>query len=95
MNLAELQQKTSQIFRTNGVSRASVFGSVSRGTENTKSDVDLLVRFKKPIGMIAYMRFIEQLKSSLERDVDVITEDGINPRLKPHIIQDIKLIYEG
>ena len=73
----------------------SVFGSHARGDAREDSDVDLLVQFGKPVGMIEYMRFIEAVERALERPVDVVTEKGASKYLKPHIEADLRKIYES
>ena len=93
MKIQELTEKAAPVLRSFGVSRASVFGSVARGEAGEKSDIDLLVRFGKPIGMIEYMRFVERMEKVLERPVDIVTEKSA-AYLKPHIERDLQLIYE-
>lgn len=93
MNIKDTSEKASPVFRSFGISRASVFGSVARGEANEKSDIDLLIRFGKPIGMIDYMRFIERVEKALDRSVDIVTERNAT-YLKPHIKKDLRLIYE-
>lgn len=95
MNLAEIKQKAEPILKTHGVVRASVFGSVAREEANEKSDVDMLVTFSQPKGMIAYSRLVNELSSTLGREVDVVTENGLNPHLRPYVMKDIRLIYEN
>lgn len=95
MSVADIQKKISPILRSYGVKRASVFGSHARGTDRPDSDVDLLVRFGKPMGMIAYMRFIEEIEQTLQRPVDIITEKSLNERLRPRIEPDLTIIYES
>jgi len=74
---------------------AAVFGSVARGEDRPESDVDLLVRLGRPTGMVGYMKLIEGLEESLERKVDVITEQSLNEHLLPYVARDIATIYEG
>lgn len=49
-----------------------VFGSVARKEETPESDVDLLVKFSRPIGLFEYSGFQDELSSVLGRKVDVI-----------------------
>ncbi|OGG80198.1 hypothetical protein A3A39_02920 [Candidatus Kaiserbacteria bacterium RIFCSPLOWO2_01_FULL_54_13] len=93
MNVQDIKKKASPVLRSHGVARASVFGSSVRGTAGKKSDVDLLVRFKKVPGIIDYMRFINQLETVLDCPVDVLTEKTA-VLLKPHIEKDLQVIYE-
>lgn len=95
MILSEIEQKSAPIFRSYGVQRASVFGSAARGEERVDSDVDLLIRLGRPMGLISYSRFVGDLKEALARDVDVVTEDALNPHLKPAVLKDARVIYES
>jgi uncharacterized protein len=81
------------------VKRISVFGSYARGEETAKSDIDLLVALKpshlRPaLGLFEVIRLEGELKKKLGREVDLITEEGLNPRRKPYIERDRVVIYE-
>jgi hypothetical protein len=77
------------------VSYAAVFGSVARGEDRPESDVDILVRFGRPTGMVGYMRLIENLETSLQRKVDLVTEQSLNRHVQPYVARDLATIYEG
>lgn len=94
MKIRDIQQKTLPIFEDFGVTYAALFGSFARGQATEKSDIDFLVRFGRPIGMLGYMRFINHLELQLQRKVDVVTEKSINKFVKPYIMHDLKTIYE-
>jgi predicted nucleotidyltransferase len=95
MQLAEIQQKVVPIFRHHGIKRAAVFGSVSRGQAGPASDIDILVEFGKPMGMIAYSRLVREMEESLGRKVDLVTNKSVNKFIKPYILPELKTIYEG
>lgn len=95
MEIAELQEKAAPVLRAHGVAHASVFGSTARGEARPDSDIDLLVRFGKPVGMVAYMQFVDQIEKTLQKKVDVVTEGSLNKFIKPHIMPDLTTIYEG
>ena len=95
MNIADIKQKAELVLRTHGVARASVFGSVARGDANEASDVDLLVTFLQPKGMIAYSRLVNDLSATLGREVDVVTDKSLNPHLRPYVMKDVQVIYEN
>jgi len=94
MNLSEIQEKASPVLRSYHVRKASVFGSVARGEDDKDSDVDMLVEFGEPMGMVSYLRFIGQLEESLQKKVDVVTEKSLNTFIRPYILPDLKVIYE-
>lgn len=94
MTLQDIQQKTIPIFQQYGITYAALFGSFARGEETEKSDIDLMVKLGKPMGMFKYMELIEGLESSLNRKIDIVTDKSINKHIKPYILPDLKTIYE-
>ena len=64
------------------VSRIGLFGSIVNNTMTEDSDLDFIVEFKKPIGF-KFNRLVEYLENLFGREVDVLTNDGIdNIRIK-------------
>lgn len=94
MSIAEIQHKISPILRKYGIRHAAVFGSVSRGTNRPESDVDLLIKLGKPMGMFAYMRLLRELEMILGVKVDLVTENSLNKFVKPYVTPELKTIYE-
>ena len=95
MRIAEIQSKISPLFRVYGITYAALFGSVSRGDDRVDSDIDILIRLGKPIGMLAYLKLVGQMEESLGRKVDLVTENSLNKFVKPYVLSDLKTIYEG
>lgn len=94
MTIPEIQEKISPVLHAHGIRRASVFGSVSRGDDRPESDIDILVRLGKPMGLFAYMGLIRELEARLGRRVDLVTEKSLNKFIKPHVLPEMKTIYE-
>ena len=69
------------------VKEIGIFGSFVRGDQDNESDVDILVEFTKPIGLIEFIRLEEYLKDLLGIKVDLVPRDGIKPALKSNILQ--------
>lgn len=81
-----------------GVEKIALFGSYAKGKQKKKSDIDILVGLKKPLGL-DFIELADRLEERLGKKVDVATFDCYkrsfnNPRYK-HIAEDIKksLIY--
>jgi predicted nucleotidyltransferase/DNA-binding XRE family transcriptional regulator len=72
-----------------GISDLRVFGSVARGEEGPSSDLDLLVHLPEDAGLFALGRFREELEALLHVPVDVVPDDGIKPRVRANIDQDL------
>ncbi|MCX6718820.1 MAG: nucleotidyltransferase domain-containing protein, partial [Candidatus Taylorbacteria bacterium] len=74
---------------------AAIFGSISRGEERPDSDIDILVKLGKPMGMFSYMKLIHTIEDLLGRKVDMVTEQSLNKHIRPYVIPELKTIYEG
>jgi hypothetical protein len=72
----------------------SVFGSYSRGENNSKSDLDLLVDFEETVNLLDLVGLEMELSEKLKIKVDLITTNAVSKHLKPHIDRDlIKIKY--
>jgi len=71
-----------------GVRRLALFGSFARGTARADSDVDVLVQFDGPATSKRYFGVQFYLEDLLGREVDLVTEDALRPRLRPYVERD-------
>ena len=69
-----------------------IFGSISRGDNRKDSDIDLLVKFKSPIGLITFIELKNELSRILNTSVDLVTSDALKPSMKEKILQEAKLV---
>jgi len=67
-----------------------VFGSFSRQEQTSKSDIDVLVEFSKPVGF-EFLDLADELEKLLNHKVDLVSRDAIKPRLLKYVEED--LIY--
>ncbi len=79
--------------------RVSVFGSFARGDETPQSDIDLLLALKpegqRPsLGLFEVIRLENELEKHLGRCVDLVTEEGISPRIKASVDKEKVILYE-
>jgi uncharacterized protein len=80
--------------RAQGIETIILFGSFARGGETATSDVDLLVRPGKgfsPGGFEHFSRLDalrERLKRLLGRDIDIVEEPVVAPRLRRIIARE-------
>ncbi|MCC7491197.1 MAG: nucleotidyltransferase family protein [Fimbriimonadaceae bacterium] len=77
--------------RQRGVRSLRVFGSVARGEASEASDVDLLVEFSEPIGLFAYAGLQADLEDWLGVPVDLVTESGLRPEVRPTALAEAVL----
>ncbi len=75
-----------------GPKKIGIFGSYARGDANENSDLDILVSFSGKITLWDIIGLEEELSAKLNKDVDLITERSLNPRLAPYVYKDLKII---
>jgi hypothetical protein len=67
------------------VIRLALFGSTSRDTAKSGSDVDILVGFDGPATSRRYFGVQFYLEDLLGCPVDLVTEKALRPELRPYI----------
>ena len=75
--------------------RIGIFGSVARGENTESSDIDILYQLKSAVGLFNLVRMKDNLEEKLKRKIDLVSEKHINPKLKPYIMNDLKIIYNN
>lgn len=86
-------KKIIPILKSNNVEFAGIFGSYAKGTANKHSDVDLLVKFNKPIGLFKLVNLERKLSQALNKKIDLVTEGFLSPYIKDDVLQDLKVFY--
>ena len=71
-----------------GVQKQALFGSFARDTAREDSDVDVLVDFDGPATAKRYFGVQFYLEDLLGREIDLVTEDALRPRLRPYVERD-------
>jgi len=71
-----------------GVKSLKLFGSVVRGEARPESDIDILVEFSRPLGLLAFVRLKQRLAELLGRPVDLVTPEALKPLLREGILQE-------
>jgi Predicted nucleotidyltransferases len=91
LSLEQLRSRRKEILeivQRYGASQVRVFGSVARGEANAESDIDFLVKFEPTRSLIDQALLKQDLEALLERPVDVVSENGINPLLRNRILSE-------
>ena len=72
-----------------GVRSLALFGSVARGDAGEGSDVDLLVEFERPVGLLHLIGTEQHLQELLRVEkVDLVLRDDVIPELKDRILSE-------
>jgi predicted nucleotidyltransferase len=71
------------------VSRIGIFGSYSEGRQTRKSDLDLMVVFERPIGLLAFVHLRDLPAERPGMKVDLVTPDGLHPLIRDDVMREI------
>lgn len=88
-----LQNKRDDILRVaamHGARNVRVFGSVARGEADERSDIDLLVDMEEGRTLFDMGGLLMDLRELLHRDVDIVTEKGLKPRMRERVLREAK-----
>lgn len=88
VKINEIKKQTKSIFQEYGVIRSSVVGSFARGEDQKNSDVDILVEFKEPIGLIKFSELQRRLERAINKKVDLMTYRSVYPKLREFLKKD-------
>jgi predicted nucleotidyltransferase len=86
--LDEKREEIRRIAAKHGTTNLRVFGSVARGEARQDSDLDLLVDTVPEASSWFPAGLVLDLEEILGYRVEVVTEKGLNPYLKEHVLQE-------
>ena len=94
MSVAYIRDRLAPVFSCYPIRRAVLFGSWAKGTQNAKSDVDLLV--DSDLRGLRFVGFMEEVRQTLSLPVDVfdVTHIDKNSRIEDEIRRTGVTIYE-
>ena len=92
----QLIERIRNYFNQQPIDKAWIFGSFARNQESYDSDIDLLVRFKKPnkLDLFDYAGLRIDLEELTGRQIDLVEEGYALPNAKKRIDKEKVLIYE-
>jgi predicted nucleotidyltransferase len=91
LTLRTLTEQRAEIIRLAEQHRAGdvrVFGSVVRGENTEGSDVDLLIKTRPGCSLLDLGGLLTDLEDLLHCRVDLVTDDGLKPRLRDRVLRE-------
>lgn len=92
MNRRELvhrnRQEILRITKEYGAVHVQLFGSVARNEDTSESDIDILVDFEPGRGLLNQFALQRKLSELLNCRVEVVSRNGLKPRIKDHVLQE-------
>jgi predicted nucleotidyltransferase len=86
--IEEKREDIVSIAARHGAKNVRMFGSAVRGDERPDSDVDLLVDVEATTSSWFPAGLILDLEEVLGRPVEVVTERGLDPLIKKHVLRE-------
>jgi uncharacterized protein len=71
------------------VKSIGIFGSYSRKHQTEQSDLDLVVEFDQPIGMMAFVHLKNMISDRLAIKVDLVTPEGLHPLIRDQVMHEV------
>ena len=84
-------QSHSEELESYGVKKVGLFGSFVRMTPHAKSDVDILVEFKR--GRKTFDNYMDLkffLEKLFKRKVDLVIKDALKKRIRNRVLSEVK-----
>lgn len=83
-----------EYFKDKPVLKAFLFGSTVKEKYRDDSDIDILVEldYSEPVGL-KFVQMQMDLENLLNKDVDLVSSNGLSEYIKPYIEQEKILIY--
>ena len=72
-----------------GIKEIGIFGSFVKGSQDTNSDIDILVEFERPIGLFGFVRLKLELSDLLGCPVDLVMKTALKPRISRQILSEV------
>ncbi len=87
--IAVLNQHRAELERQ-GVRHVALFGSLSRDTARTDSDIDIMIELHPAIlmGVFEYVGLKDYIASLFDGPVDVVDRDALKPYVRPAAVSD-------
>ena len=83
--LSILKQHKEELRQKYHIRKLKIFGSYAEGRETPASDLDIIVEFDTVPTFIELVKIEQILSTLLGVKVDLLTEEGISPFIRPHI----------
>ena len=84
--LKKIKPRIVKVLKSHGIKKAGIFGSYARGEQKKNSDIDILIKYNNSLLKLVGLEM--ELKKILRKKVDLVTYDGLNPRLREIILKD-------
>jgi predicted nucleotidyltransferase len=93
--IEQIKKLSEPVFKRYKIRRAGVFGSTARGKSGPDSDIDILVDMDLSYDLFDFIKFKQELESSLKKKVDIVEYSAIKPVIRDNVLKSEIMIYES
>jgi predicted nucleotidyltransferase len=86
---AILRRELPALARSYGVASLGLFGSFVRCQNRPDSDLDVLVSFITPPGLLRFVELENHLSDLLGQKVDLVMRDSLKPRIGQRVLAEV------
>ena len=73
------------------VKSLAFFGSFVRGEQGEDSDIDVMVEFSEPVGLL-FVHLADYLEEILGMKVDLLTPEAVKPNRRKYIMNELEYV---
>ncbi|MBI5967891.1 MAG: nucleotidyltransferase family protein [Deltaproteobacteria bacterium] len=84
-----LKAHKEELYKKYLVVEIGIFGSIVRGEQKKRSDIDILVEFEKVPDLLKFINLERYLSRLLKKKVDLVSKKAIRPELKDRILGEV------
>ena len=90
--MSKIRKNMPYIRKKYNVRTLGLFGSYARGDQKNRSDVDILVEFEEPIGLLEFVALERELNELVDEKVDLVMKTALKPRIGKRILEEVVYI---
>lgn len=87
-----IRQTRPEIEASYGVKQLGLFGSFVRGQAGRRSDIDILVSFRRDIDLFEFLDRKDFLQKRLDHKVDLVMESALKPAIGKRICAEVEYV---
>jgi hypothetical protein len=92
VDIEDIKKNILPVLKKYGVKKAGIFGSVVRGEDTEKSDIDILVEIEDRMSLLEFAGLKLELEEVLGRKVDLGEYSIIKPIIREQILKEETVI---
>jgi len=90
--MARLRGLKGELATRYDVQEIGIFGSVARGDDDQKSDIDLFVEFGPDADLITYIGLWQYLEDVFGTKIDLVSKGGLRSDMRDAVMQDLVFV---